>query len=142
MSHVNCDAGILPVKPTDQRREQPVEYCLVTSESDFPKRRITEKLNVLYALTEVIKDGRGTVEQCATMDGRIDTLLTAIQETHAHRVFQFRDRARNRWLGRVEALRGLAHATSLGHGHEYVQILRLIRLPMRSAKSIAGPSRN
>jgi len=64
-------------------------------------------------------------EQGAAVFCRLHALPVAVQQAHAERVLQVRDRSGNGGLGAVEALRSLAHAAGLHHGHEDVQVLQL-----------------
>ena len=76
-------------------------------------------------LAQVIEYGRAAVEQRATVLGRLDALAVAVEQAHADRMLQFRDRSRNVGLSGVEALRRLPHAAGLHHRHEDVQVLQL-----------------
>jgi hypothetical protein len=51
--------------------------------------------------------------------------MVAVEQAHAERMLQVRDRSRYSRLTGVEVLRRLAHAAGLHHGHEDVQVLQL-----------------
>ena len=61
----------------------------------------------------------------AAVFGRLDALAMAIEQAHAERMLQIRDRSGNVGLEVFEAPRRLAHAAGLHDGHEDVQVLQL-----------------
>ena len=73
------------------------------SDPHFPSRRVGEKLDVLHALAQVVEYGRSAIEQRATVLGRLDPLAVAVEQAHAERMLQFRDRSRNVGLRRIQA---------------------------------------
>ena len=99
------------------------------SDPHFASRRVGKKLDVLHALAQVIEYGCAAIEQRAAVFGRLDALAVAIEQAHAERMLQFRDRSRNGGLGGVQALRRLAHAAGLHDGHEDMQVLQLHPAP-------------
>jgi hypothetical protein len=87
--------------------------------------RIGKKLDVLDPLPEFVEDGDAAPDDGTAVLRRLDSPRTALEKTHAERPFQVGDGARDRRLGRAEALRGLRHAAGLDHGHEHAHIVQL-----------------
>jgi hypothetical protein len=92
---------------------------------DFSSRRIGKKFDVLYAVTQIVENGYGAVEQRATILGRLNPLAVAIEEAYTECRLQFCNRPRNCGLRRIETPCCLAHRAGLHHGHEDVQVLQL-----------------
>src|SRR5215207_1662281 len=61
------------------------------SDPHFPGSGVGEKLDVLYALTQVVEYSRSAVEQRATELGQLDPLSVAVQQAHAKGTLQIRD---------------------------------------------------
>ena len=51
-------------------------------------------------LAQVIEHSHSAIEQGATVLGRLDALAVAVEQAHAERMLQLRDRSRNGGLGR------------------------------------------
>ena len=81
-------------------------------------RRIRKKLDVLQALTQVVKYGHSAIEQCTTVLSWLDTLTSTIEQPYAERTLQFGNRSRYIGLRGVQTLRRLPHAAGLRHLHE------------------------
>ena len=98
---------------------------MAASDPHFPSSRVGEKLDVLHALAQLIEDGGPAIEQRATVLGRLDPLAVAVEQAHAERMLQFRDRSAKWWAGWCSGVRRLPHAAGLHDGHQDVQVLQL-----------------
>src|SRR5262245_26201546 len=119
------DSRITSREPFYDRRNEVFGDKAGASNPHFPSSRVGEELDLLDSLAEIVKHGRPAIEQRATVFGWRDPLAVAIEQAHAERMLQFRDRSRNVGLGGVKALRRLSHGASLHYGHENVQVLQL-----------------
>jgi hypothetical protein len=121
---MNGDARISAPEPSNYCGQQPCNNGLITSNPDLSECRVAEKLDIPHPLTQIVKHCRCAVKERTSIDGRLDPLLATIQETHANCCFKFSDCPRNRGLGGIELLRRLAHASSVSHSHENVEVLQ------------------
>src|SRR4029434_9946434 len=69
-----------------------------SADAHLASRRIGEEGDAFDRLLELIAYGDAVAEQCAPVDGRLDAMRTAIEQAHAERVFQVRNRFRDRRL--------------------------------------------
>jgi hypothetical protein len=116
-NEVKHDARIAPREPIDDRKAKARCQQGIASDSNFPSRRVGEKLDVLQALSQIIKYGYSTIEQRAPVLGWFHALTVAIEQAHAKRMLQFRNRSRNDRLNSVQVFRRLPHAAGLHNGH-------------------------
>src|SRR5882762_6214391 len=133
------DSRITLGEPLDDGRNEGRGENGAACDPHFPRRRVGEKLDVFDALAQVIEYGHPAIEQRATVRGRLDALAVAVEQAHAERILQLRDRSRNVGLGCIEALRRLPHGAGLHHGHEDVQVLQLHPASDAIAQLHVGP---
>jgi hypothetical protein len=76
-------------------------------------------------LAQVIEHSRSTIEQSATVLGRLDPPGRAVDQTHANGVLQFGNRSGDGGLPGVQERCRLIHAASLHNSHEDVQVVQL-----------------
>ena len=91
--HMNGDSRIFPVEPLEHRRQQAYDHGIVRADPDLADRRIGQELDVLHRLAQVIEHGHAAVEQSATVLRRFGALTAAIEQPHADRVLEVRDRS-------------------------------------------------
>lgn len=118
------DAWVTPGEPIDHRGNEACGERRDAPDPHFSSGGIGEKLDVLHALSQVVKNRHSAIEQRPTIFGRLDPLAVAIQQSHAERMLKVCNRSRNVWLRAVEELRCLAHAAGFQNGHQDVQVLQ------------------
>jgi hypothetical protein len=125
LHHIDGNSSMSRVQPIEHGREQPHNDGIVRADSDFTDRRIGQELDVLDRLAQVVEHGHSTIEQGATILGRLGTLTASIEQPHADGLFQLRDRSRNGGLRGVQDFRRPAHAAGLNDGHQDVEVVQL-----------------
>jgi hypothetical protein len=118
------DVGIALHVPVDDCGNKAGTKRRDASDPHFAGTRVGKKLDLLYALAQVVKHGNAAIEQCAPKLGWLDSLPMTVEQLHAESVLQFGNRSGNSRLRDVEPLRRLPHAAGLHHGHENVQVLQ------------------
>ncbi len=85
------DARKAPGESIDSGRNKARGQKWGASDPHFSSRRVGEKFDILHAPAQVIEYGHSTIEQRATILGRLDPLPVAIEQAHTERMFQLRD---------------------------------------------------
>src|SRR5262245_11276611 len=119
------NARITPGKSVDDGRNKASCLEWIAPNTHFPGRRVGEKLDVFHRLAQLIEHRGTAIEQGATVPGWLDALRVAVEQTHAKRVFQIRNRFRNVGLRGVQVTCRLSHAAGLHDSPEDVQVLQL-----------------
>ena len=114
-----------PRKPVDDRQDRPTRCVLAASDAQFASGRITQELDVLDALSQLIEDGKAALDDCMAIVRRPDAAWATIEEADAESVFEVGDRSRNSGLRRGKPFRRLVHAAGVHHGHEDTHIMQL-----------------
>src|SRR5262245_48944555 len=93
----------------DDGRYQAGRERFGASDAQLARRRIGEKVNLIYAPIDLVEDSHAALQECAAVERRLCPMLAAIQESHTEHLFQVSDRLGNDGLGDRELLGGLAH---------------------------------
>ena len=93
---------MLAAKSLDDRRKQSSGDRFIASDSHLSRGGVGEKLDILHALPHLVENRRRTVEKGRAIDGRFDSLRSAIQETDPRRAFEFAKGLRYGRLGNVQ----------------------------------------
>jgi len=112
-------------EPIDDGQYGSRRCVLGASDPQFARRRVSEKLDVFKALSQLIENRKAALDDRTPALRRLDPDRTAIKEANPECMFKVADRPRNRRLGSTKALRGLVHAAGLNHGHENAHIMQL-----------------
>src|SRR3954470_17814793 len=94
-------------QPVNDSHDKTGSHRLGTSDADFPHRRISEKLDVLDALPQLVEDRQSSLDERAAVLRRLDAMGASVQERHSERMLQVSDRPRYRRLRGAEPLSGL-----------------------------------
>ena len=71
------------MKPVDRRRQQTDNERLVRAHSNFACGRIGKKLYILHCLALFVEYRGTSIQQCAAVLCRFNTLATTIKQPHA-----------------------------------------------------------
>ena len=133
------DARIAPGKPIDDGGNKARCQEGIAPNSHFPSRRVGEKLDVLHRLAQVIEHGHSTIEQRATVRGRLYALWAAVEQAHADALSKSAiDLEMAGWV----VFRSAAALFMLPACTTAIRTWRscsFIRRPMRSLNCIAAP---
>ena len=88
-------------------------------------RSVRKKLDLADACAQIIEDGDAPLEQCATVERRVDAFRSAIKETNAQRIFKVGDRLRYDRLCNRKTLGRLHHAAALGDSGQHAELSQL-----------------
>src|SRR5215813_15596589 len=87
--------------------------------------RIGQKLDLPYALPQLIEDGDAAFGEGATIERRLDALRAAIKQGDAQRAFEVGNCLRNHRPRNGEPLGSFGHVALFGDGHEDMKVARL-----------------
>jgi len=76
---MNGDAWILTAKPLKNGREQPSYKAFIATDTYFAEGGIAKKLDIPYALAQVIENGCCAVKQSAAVRRGLDAVATSIE---------------------------------------------------------------
>src|SRR5207244_3582862 len=93
--------------------QNPTRKRIGTAEPHFALGWISKELDVANALLEFVECCDPTVEQCATIDRRLDSPGAAVEETNAECLLQAGDDFRDGRLSNAKFAGGLSHAAAL-----------------------------
>src|SRR3954453_7004004 len=119
------DARKAPGQPVNDSGNEARAKRRDTSDPYFAGSGVGEKFEIFDALAQFVEYGHSAIKQCAPVFGRLDTLTMAVEQAHAERLLQIRNRFRYVGLRRIQASRRLPHAAGLHNCHEGVQVLEL-----------------
>src|SRR5262249_32215619 len=84
--------------------------------------RISEKLDVLDALAQLVERGKPALEQGLAIGRRLDPLAAAIEQADAERTLQVSDRLRYDRVRDRQAFGGSRHAAGLNDGEQDIDV--------------------
>ncbi len=84
-----------------------------SAEPHFALGWISKELDVANTLFEFVECCDSTIEQCATIDCRLDSSGAAVEETNTECLFQAGDDFRDGRLSNAKFAGGLGHAAAL-----------------------------
>ena len=119
------DPRIFSRESFDHGWDQPGNHWIGASNPQFSRLGIGKELDLLHALTELLKDSGTSLEQSLAIYRRLDASRCSIEQSNAERMLQRSDSLRYRGLGDVEARRRLGHATPLHDGVEETEVAQL-----------------
>src|SRR5262249_17121473 len=85
------DSRVTPGEAFDDRRAKVFGDIGTATDPDFPSSRVGEKLDILYALLQLVERGHPLIQHGPTALGRLDALCVAVEKARADGMFQFRD---------------------------------------------------
>ena len=97
-------------------------YELRTANAQFAHPRISEKLDVLDALSQFVESGKAAPLERSAIRGRLDALSFAIEQPHAQRVLKVGDDLGHGRLRDAELLGRLGHASDPNDRRKHVEI--------------------
>jgi len=116
---------MLPREVVDDRRHEPGHQWAGASHPQFPRSRVRKELYSFDALTQFVEDGHAAIDDLTAIYGRLDTIRSAVEETHAQRMLKFADRLRNHRVRYRELYRCLGHAPGLRDGKQNMEVPQL-----------------
>jgi hypothetical protein len=82
---VDNDVRIFPGEPLDDNGHKTGRHGDRTSDPDFAGMRVCKKLDMLDALSELVKCGQAALEECVAIGRGLDTLGAAVEYAHPER---------------------------------------------------------
>ena len=89
------DARKAPGQPANDSGNEARAKRRDTSDPYFAGSGVGEKFEIFDALAQFVEYGHSAIKQCAPVFGRLDTLTMAVEQAHAERLLQIRNRFRN-----------------------------------------------
>src|ERR1700686_7203 len=110
------DARILTPQPFDNGRKQSGHKYLAAADPELPSGRISQKLDLLYALPNLVKNRDTALEKRPSVERGLDAACAAIEEANSERALQLRNRLGRRRLSETKLTRGFRDAAPLHDG--------------------------
>ena len=119
---MNHDFRMAAPKLVENGGERPCDEGLIASDFYFARRRVGQELNLFDTFSELVEDGRASLDHRLPVGREFNTPAAAIQQSDAKRMFHVGHRLGYDRLRHRELRRGLSHAPGLHHGQQNMQV--------------------